>query len=347
MSIPIFSCNSSTFVQKIDALLGKGKRHAALLYKQWVTEGTVQPQNWAEPQALGLIQEMVRRVDFHLPEVVSVQQEGETVKFLLRFSDGSLTESVVIQMQSGMTLCLSSQVGCKRGCAFCETGRMGLVRSLAVDEIVMQVFIAKFVLNVPVRSLVFMGMGEPFDNYENVMRAIGILTDPHGWGFGCSRITVSTSGCVPEMDRFTQEANPALNLAVSLHACNDGLRNRLMPINRSWDLEELKFAMQRYCRHPRREILIEYILIKGMNDTLEHADELVKFLQGLRVKINLIPYNAQRRGRLETSDEADQKAFLQRLRGHGFQALLRRHKGRGIMAACGQLNTREKMVGSL
>ncbi len=305
------------------------------------------PQAWAEPQAEALVQEMIGLIDARLPEVVSEHHEGETVKFLLKFPDGMVVEAVLISMQAGTTLCLSSQVGCKRGCAFCETGRMGLLRSLSVEEIVVQVFVARFVLKAPVRNIVFMGMGEPFDNYDNVMEAIAILTDPGGWGFGPSRLTVSTSGCVDEIYRFTKDADPALNLAVSIHAPTNELRNRLMPVNRKWDLTELKKSLLEYCQHPRREILIEYVLLKGVNDGLEQADGLAEYLEGLRVKINLIPYNSQRRSRFESSDEGTQEAFLQRLRERGYQALLRRHKGRGIMAACGQLNTRENSRSSI
>lgn len=331
----------SEFVQFIHDRLGKGKRHAALLYSQWFKTGQMDPSSWAEPQALPLVKEMLQLVDQTLPPIISEQHDGDTTKFLLKLSDGLETESVLIPMQAGVTLCISSQVGCKMGCTFCETGRMGLLRSLTVSEIVAQVFTAKFVLNSPVRNIVFMGMGEPFDNYDNVMQAIRVLTDPAGLGFGPSRITVSTSGCIDEIYRFMEDADPALNLAVSINAPTDEIRDRIMPVNHKWNLETLKKALIEYCRHPRREILIEYVLLKDLNDSLECADYLASYLEGLKVKVNLIPYNSQRKSRFQPPEEEVQEAFAKRMFEKGYQVLLRRHKGRGIMAACGQLGNKE------
>jgi len=321
--------------------LGKGKRHAALLYSQWFKTGKMDPISWAEPQALPLVEEMLQHVEKSLPSIVSEQRDGDTTKFLLKLSDGLETESVLIPMQAGVTLCISSQVGCKMGCSFCETGRMGLLRSLSVSEIISQVFVARFILNSPVRNIVFMGMGEPFDNYDNVMQAIRVLTDPSGLGFGPSRITVSTSGCVDELYRFMQDADPAVNLAVSINAPTDEIRDRIMPVNHQWNLETLKKALVEYCKHPRREILIEYVLLKDLNDSLECADQLAMLLQGLKVKVNLIPYNSQRKSRFQAPEEETQETFAKRLSEKGYQVFLRRHKGRGIMAACGQLGNKE------
>ena len=343
----IFSYTQHQFAEEVHRQLSKGKRHAQLLYAQWFREGKVEPKDFAEPQALSLIEEMRKRIDFSLPEIVSQLQDGDTKKFLLRLADGLETESVLIPMQSGITLCISSQVGCKMGCAFCETGRMGLLRSLTAAEIVMQVFVAKFVLNSPVRNIVFMGMGEPFDNYDNVMQAIRILTDPAGFGLGPSRITVSTSGCVSEVEKFMQEADPAVNLAVSINAPNDEIRSRIMPVNHRWNLTELKEVLLEYCAHPRREILIEYVLLKDINDSLECAEQLSQFLRGLRVKVNLIPYNSQRKSRFQPPDMLIQEAFMQQLWEQGYQVLLRHHKGRGIMAACGQLGNKDLRKKSL
>jgi 23S rRNA (adenine2503-C2)-methyltransferase len=334
--ISIFSQTQDQFVETVFRHLGKGRRHAALLYAQWFKEGRVDV-NWAEPQARALVESMIALVDWRLPEVVTQLQDGETVKFLLKMNDNLKTESVIIPMQTGTTLCISSQVGCKMGCAFCETGRMGLLRSLSAEEIVAQVYVAKFVTKVSVRNIVFMGMGEPFDNFENVMQAIRVLTDPAGFGFGSSRITVSTSGRVEELYRFIAEADPAINLAVSVNAPSDAIRNRIMPVNRHWNLEELKKAMVEYCSHPRREILIEYVLLKSINDSLESAKILADYLHGLRVKVNLIPYNSQKKSRFSAPEEATQQAFTDVLRERGYQVFLRHHKGRGIMAACGQL----------
>jgi len=336
----MFSKTQAEFSDTIYALLGRGKRHAALLYSQWAREGKIEPAAWAEPQALSLVEEILQHADLSVPEVSKTSGDGKTTKFLLRFADGLESETVIIPMESGTTLCVSSQVGCKRGCAFCETGRMGLLRNLTTREIVSQFFVAKHHFQAPVRNVVFMGMGEPFDNYDNVMQAVRVLTDPYGFGLGMSRITISTVGNVEAIRRFAKEADPALNLAVSVNAPTDEVRNRIMPVNRQHDMAELKKAMAAYLEHPRRQILAEYVLLKDVNDTLAHADALGEYLKELRVKINLIPYNEQANARFAPPGIGEQEAFMQRLRSHGFHVLLRHHKGRGIMAACGQLGNK-------
>ena len=218
---------------------------------------------------------------------------------------------------------------------------MGLIRHLSCEEIAQQIFWARFGLGREVRNIVFMGMGEPFDNYEAVMRAVAVLTDMGGLGFGPSRITISTSGRVDAILRMAKEADPALNLAVSINAPTDEIRNRIMPVNRQWNMAELKKAMLEYCLHPRREILVEYVLLKGINDSLESADLLAEYLRGLKVKVNLIPYNPQTRDRFAPPDEEHRLAFLKRMRDHGYQTMLRGTKGQKIMAACGQLGNVE------
>lgn len=300
-----------------------------------------------EPQDQPLLEKIREMTDFSLPEHTVVHKEEGTVKFLLKLSDGLECESVFIPMQATSTLCISSQVGCKMGCLFCETGRMGLIRHLTTEEIVAQVFIAVYLLQMKVKNIVFMGMGEPLDNFAAVMQAIAVLTQDAGMSFGPSRITVSTSGLVDQIDQLSKEASPALNLAVSLNASRDEIRQKIMPVNRKWDMASLKGAMLRFCAHPRRQIFIEYVLLEGVNDSLECADELALYLQGLKVKVNLIPYNPQSRDRFSTPSQEVIEAFWGRMRHHGFLTFLRRTKGRKIMAACGQLGNlslRKKML---
>ena len=334
----IFSHTQESFAEAMFLRFGKGRQHAAKLYSDWFRKGHVRDVGqWAEPQAMALVDGMIAATDFGLPEMSSMREEGGTVKFLLKFSDGLESESVLIPMEAGTTICISSQVGCKMGCAFCETGKMGLIRHLSCEEIVAQIFWARFVLGREVRNIVFMGMGEPFDNYEAVMRAVEVLTCSGGLGFGPSRITISTSGKVDAILRMAKEADPALNLAVSVNAPTDEIRNRIMPVNRKWNMAELKSALVEYCAHPRREILVEYVLLKGINDSLLSADQLAEYLRGLRVKVNLIPYNPQTRDRFAPPDIECREEFLKRMREHGYQTLLRGTKGQQIMAACGQL----------
>lgn len=340
MKFSIFSHTQKSFTEAVFSHFGRGRIHAARMYSEWFRTGKLNAQ-WSEPQALSLIETIRSGVDFSFPTASEQQMEGDTIKFFLHFSDRMVSESVLIPMESGVTLCVSSQVGCAMGCAFCETGKMGLLRHLSAEEIVSQVFWARFGLKKEVRNIVFMGMGEPLDNYDQVLASIAVLTDMGGLGFGKSRITISTSGKVDAMYRLIDDVDPAINLAVSVNAPNDSVRNRLMPINRTWNMAALKEAMRAYCQHPRRQIFIEYVLIEGVTDSLEAADQLVEYLEGLRVKVNLIPYNPQRRDRFAPPQEAQKEAFLSRMREHGVCTLLRGTKGQKIMAACGQLGNVE------
>jgi len=337
--ISIFRHTQHSFCEEIQKRLGKGRHHAAKTYAKWFSEGNFNADSfyWVEPQAQNLVQEILSLTDFSIPVATRVKQEGATSKFLLAIEGNMETESVLIPMEAGTTICLSSQVGCRMGCAFCETGRMGLLRQLKAEEIVGQVFYAKHVLKAALRNIVFMGMGEPLDNFEEVALALKILTDPAGLGFGPSRITISTSGKVDAIYRFMEEMDPALNLAVSINAPNDEIRQKLMPVNRKWDMAALKDAMLAYCEHPRREILVEYVLIDQVNSSLEHADQLAEYLRGLRVRVNLIAYNPQSNDRFSPPNDQVIEAFTKKLRERGLMTLIRHPKGQGIMAACGQL----------
>jgi 23S rRNA (adenine2503-C2)-methyltransferase len=340
--IPILALTQKQYADAVHARFGKGSHHASMLYSDWFRTGLVSHEAaWIEKQARPLVQGIIQATDFFVPERSLMKIEGHVTKFLLRFEDGLESESVIIPMKFGNTLCISSQVGCKMGCAFCETGKMGLIRSLSPAEIIAQVYQARFALHASIRNIVFMGMGEPFDNYDGVMQAIRVLTCEGGLGLAPSKMTVSTSGKVDSIYRFMEEADPAVNLAVSMNAPNDTVRDKLMPVNRQWNMAQLKQAMIDYCRHPRREILIEYVLIQGVNDSLDAAQEVVDYLSDLRVKINLIPYNPQSRDRFAPPSEEALIAFRDFLRQKGFFTLLRGTKGQSIMAACGQLGNRE------
>lgn len=228
------------------------------------------------------------------------------------------------------------------GCAFCQTAKMGLLRHLKVEEIVAQVFVAIHHFKKEIRNIVFMGMGEPMDNYEAVMQAVAVLTCPAGLGFGMSRITISTSGHVDHIERMMNEADPALNLAVSVNAPSDEVRSKIMPVNKRWDMKALKEAMLAYCNHPRREILIEYVLLQGVNDSLSDAELLSQYLEGLKVRVNLIPYNPQCRDVFSPPSKEVQEAFFSFMEQKGYRTLLRGTKGRNIMAGCGQLGNKEQ-----
>lgn len=335
MKIPILRHSQKSFAAAVETFFGKGAQHAKKIYSAWWQNRLHALE--VEPQAAALVQAICEVIDQELPPCITEKQEELTTKFLLRLSDGLETESVLIPMESGVTLCISSQIGCRMGCTFCETGRMGLIRHLRAEEIVAQAAFAKRQLNKPVRNIVFMGMGEPLDNFDEVMQAVKVLTDPAGMGLGPSRITISTSGHVEGIYRLIDEADPAVNLAVSVNAPDDAVRQKIMPVNRRWNMQKLKEAMQEYCRHPRREIFIEYVLLDGVNSSLESADLLAAYLEGLRVRINLIPYNPQSCDRFAPPPAPLIETFIARLREKGYRVLLRQPKGQDIMAACGQL----------
>jgi len=335
--ISIFAYTQKNYAAAIRSTLGKGYDHACLIYSEWYRKGTVSGNSPAFKNAQKLLKAILELTDFSLPDISKrVNIEG-TEKFLLRLPENYEIEAVVIPMKFGHSLCVSSQVGCQMGCTFCQTGRMGLIRNLTVEEIVSQLFTARTILGYPVRNVVFMGMGEPMDNFDAVKQAIEIFSDDGGFGLGKSHITVSTSGRIDGIRRMIREFDPAINLAISINAPNDAVRTKLMPINRKYDMTALRQVLDEYCQHPRRSLLAEYILIKGYTDGLSAAEELAHYLKGLKVKINLIPYNPQNPDRYERPEESQIEAFAEHLRQKGFHTLFRSTKGKQIMAACGQL----------
>lgn len=330
--ISILKCTQKEYAEAIHKLCGKGRLQANHVYEEFYRRGKKIGEECEHP----LVSAIVRLTDFSMPDLVTTRHDGMTGKFLVRINEKYEVESVMIPMKAGGTLCVSSQVGCRMGCAFCETGRMGLLQNLRAEEIVAQVYIAKFHFGFDVRNVVFMGMGEPFDNYEEVICAAKVLQCPFGFGFGRTHITISTSGCVDGILRLIDEVDGP-NLAVSVNAPNDVIRRKIMPVTRKHSMAELYEAMRQYCTKTKRQILIAYVLMQDVNDRLEHADELADYLQGLDVKVNLIPYNPQSNDRYRPPSDDLVECFMHRLREKGYYTLLRKTKGDKIMAACGQL----------
>jgi len=277
------------------------------------------------------------------PHVIAEQKSADgTVKWLFESGAGQAVETVFIPEPGRGTLCISSQVGCAMDCSFCATGAQGFNRNLAVDEIIGQVSHANS--HLPPRSngepavtnVVFMGMGEPLSNYRNVVPALELLISDHAYGLSRRRVTVSTSGIVPQIDRLGDECN--VSLAVSLHAANDELRNELVPINRMHPIMELLDACWRYAaKHSNRFITFEYVMLRGVNDSLKDADQLAALLSGKPAKINLIPFNPFTGNDYRRSAAGTIAAFQARLRGKGIVTTTRRTRGDDIDAACGQL----------
>jgi len=290
---------------------------------------------------------LAARASLVRPTVAAKQQSADgTIKWLLRLSDGREVETVFIPGDGRGTLCISSQVGCTLSCPFCHTGTMPLVRNLAAHEILGQVLLALDELGdwprTPdpdrprlVTNVVFMGMGEPLFNYDAVATAVRLLLDREGLGFSRRRVTVSTAGVVPAIERMGRELG--VRLAVSLHAPDDERRNRLVPLNRKWPLAELMEACRRY--PGGRHITFEYVMLEGVNDSDEDARALLRLLEGLPAKVNLIPFNPWPGSSFRCSPPARMRAFRDILEQGGIEAPVRTPRGRDILAACGQLKT--------
>ncbi|NLK51742.1 MAG: 23S rRNA (adenine(2503)-C(2))-methyltransferase RlmN [Syntrophomonadaceae bacterium] len=279
-----------------------------------------------------------------IPRVIRRQLANDdlTVKLLLEMEDGQRVEAVLMpysleRSRDRLTFCLSSQVGCPLGCAFCATGQAGFVRNLDAGEIVGQVLALRREVSEPGEgiNIVFMGMGEPLLNYSEIIKSLNLLHAPEGIKVGYRRITVSTAGVVPGIYRLAKEGLP-VNLAVSLHASNNVLRNQLVPLNRRYPLEELLPACREYFTLTRRRVTFEYILLKAVNDSIYHAEELGRLLKGMPVLVNLIPVNPTEGGFKRPSSEQIQ-LFIRTLRQLGMEVTLREERGGQISAACGQL----------
>jgi 23S rRNA (adenine2503-C2)-methyltransferase len=284
---------------------------------------------------------------FELPEVVTVKsdegEQGSTSKMILRLSDGLEVESVCIPMARGRyTLCVSSQVGCKMGCTFCETGRMGLLRHLTTDEIIAQLLVARHRFGWPIRNIVFMGMGEALDNAKNVIRAIRVLNDEAGLAIGQERLTICTVGHVEGIRSLQAEGLKRVNLSISLNAANDALRSDIMPINRRTNLAELQRTLAAY--RPRRNFAlgVNYCLLPGINDTEADVRAIAEFCKPLdRVLVNLIPYNPGTQPLTRAPEAREVEQFIAWLRAEGLPVRERVTKGRSVMGACGQLGNPE------
>jgi 23S rRNA (adenine2503-C2)-methyltransferase len=283
---------------------------------------------------------LAERAGIDPPEVERVvpSQDGSR-KLVFRLEDGARISAVVMPDDDRVTLCLSTQVGCGFECAFCLTGTMGLERNLTTAEIVGQVLAANALLGDAQRvtHMVFMGMGEPLANLKALVAAIRIFTDARlGLGYSPRRITVSTVGLVPQIERLGRE-NLRVNLAVSLHAASDEVRARLMPVNRSWNVETLMAAVRRYPLAPRQRVFFEYVMLDGVNDSDEEARRLARLLRGIRAKVNLIPFNDWDGSPFRRPPLARILAFQAILLRSGITTTVRWSKGEDIGAACGQL----------
>lgn len=263
-------------------------------------------------------------------------QKDGTIKYLWRLKDGNCVESVLMQYHHGNTVCISSEVGCPMGCAFCASTLGGLIRRLTPSEMLDQVLFTQLDAGLPITNIVLMGIGEPLDNYDNVLRFLELVNSPEGMNIGMRHISLSTCGVVDKIDRLAEE-NLQLTLSVSLHAPTDEIRSQLMPINRKYHVDTLLEACRRYFATTGRRISFEYAMIRGVNDTPETADILIRKLRGIAAHVNLIPLNDVAESPLKPSEPETVRAFQKRLEESGIPATVRRTLGSDINASCGQL----------
>ncbi len=273
-------------------------------------------------------------------KIKTIQKSELTNKYLFELIDGNFIEAVLMRHDYGNSVCVSSQVGCNMGCKFCESGRLKKVRNLEAYEIVEQLILIENDINERIDSVVIMGIGEPFDNYDNIMDFIRIINNPYGINIGARHITVSTCGLVPKIEEFMNE-ELQVNLAISLHAPNNEIRNKIMPVNKVYNLDILIDCLKKYIRKTNRRVTIEYVMLNSVNDNLSDAVELSNLLRGMNVYVNLIPYNETSHIEFKKSSKDKIMQFYDTLKKKGINVTIRREFGGNIDAACGQLRAKE------
>ena len=283
--------------------------------------------------------------DFNIEFIKLVKVlEGPLVKkFLFELSDNEHIEAVLMEHDYGLSVCVSSQVGCNMGCAFCESGRRKKVRNLNTFEMVQQIILIEDYIKKRISSVVIMGIGEPFDNYDNVINFIKIINDDKSLAIGARHITVSTCGLVPKIKEFSN-LDLQVNLAISLHAATDELRNKLMPVNKVYSLDVLMPCLKEYIAKTNRRITIEYVMLNMINDRETDAEALVKLIKGMNAYVNLIPYNETTHIEFKKSNKSRIDKFYQILKKNNINVTVRREFGTDIKAACGQLRSESENI---
>ena len=322
--------------------LGSKAFHAKQLFS-WLYEKRIESYKEITDIKKELIEKVSNEYSIDRLKIVDVQEDVDVNKYLFELSDGEHIEAVLMRHDYGNSICVSSQVGCNMGCKFCESGRRKKVRNLEAYEMVLQILMIEKELGERISHVVVMGIGEPFDNYDNLVKFLKIINHPKGLAIGARHITVSTCGVVPKIKEFS-ELDLQINLAISLHAPNNELRNKIMPINKAYPLEVLIPSLDDYLKKTNRRITFEYILLNGINDTSEHAEELSRLVKGLNCYINLIPYNETNNIDFKRSNTIQIMKFYDILKKNSVNVTIRREFGSKISAACGQLRSKKEEV---
>lgn len=320
--------------------LGSKAFHAKQLFS-WLYEKRIESYVEITDIKKDIIEKLSNEYSIDRLKIVDVQEDVDVNKYLFELSDGEHIEAVLMRHDYGNSICVSSQVGCNMGCKFCESGRRKKVRNLEAYEMVLQILIIEKELGERISHVVVMGIGEPFDNYDNLVKFLKIINHPKGLAIGARHITVSTCGVVPKIKEFS-ELDLQINLAISLHAPNNKLRDMIMPINKAYPLEVLIPSLEEYLKKTNRRVTFEYILLNGINDTEDCAEELAKLVRGLNCYINLIPYNETNNIDFKRSSTIQIMKFYDILKKNRINVTIRREFGSKISAACGQLRSKKE-----
>ena len=319
--------------------IGDKKYRAAQIY-EWIYKKRMNDID----KMLNIKKDMRERIkeEFSIDwiKIIDVKKGEDVVKFLFELIDGNYIEAVLMKHNYGNSLCVSTQVGCNMGCKFCQSGRLKKVRDLQTYEMVQQILLVEEELDIRISHVVLMGIGEPFDNYKNVLNFIRIINNPKAIEIGARHITLSTCGLVRKIEKFMEEGMQ-VNLAISFHAPNNKIRSRIMPINKVFNVQNIMEVVKKYIEKTNRRVTFEYIMLDGVNDTDECAKELAGLLKGLNCYVNLIPYNETQNIRYKRSKSSQITRFYDILKKNGINVTVRREFGSLIDAACGQLRAKK------
>ena len=312
------------------------KKFNAIQLIEWIYEKKVYDFDKMTNLSKKLIQFLKENIIIEKLKVVKTERSKLANKYLIELTDSNKIECVLMNHDYGYSLCVSSQVGCNMGCSFCESGRLKKVRDLELNELIGQIICVQEYENIRIDSVVVMGIGEPFDNFNNIKRFISVVTHNKMIGIGQRHLTISTCGLVPKIYEFA-DLETGVNLAISLHAPNNEIRDKIMKVNRAYKIEKLMEALDYYIEKTNRRVTIEYIMLAGINDTDECARELSSLIQGKLMYVNLIPYNETTHFELKRSNDFKIKSFYDILKSNNINVTIRKEMGGNLSAACGQL----------
>ena len=328
---------TKTDLEHIFESIGEKKFKATQIY-EWLYKKRVSSFDEMTNIKKEVIEYLKQNYNLNKLKILKKQEGIDVVKYLFELEDNNKIEAVLMKHDYGNSLCVSSQVGCNMGCSFCESGRLKKVRNLEAHEIVLQILQVEEDLKIRITHVVMMGIGEPFDNYDNVIKFIKIINDPKGIELGSRHITISTCGIIPKIKEF-MNLNLQVNLAISLHASNNELRSKLMNINKAYDINQLISVIKEYINKTNRRVTFEYIMLDGVNDKESNALELAKLLKGINCYVNLIPYNETSHIEFKKSKKENIMKFYDILKKNNIGVTIRREFGSNVSAACGQLRS--------